>query len=84
MSNITQRFAKAAQQNSAPVDIDAVLTEAVSLLDAHEGESHIDVIEQLFTPKVVKALKDAEILVASKFYSARQAAGVIWLLWKSE
>ncbi len=83
MSNITNRFAQAAKQNAAPVDTDAVLNEAVNLLDTHEGESHIDVIEHLFTPKVVKALKDAEILEPNKFYSNRQAAGVIWLMWKS-
>lgn len=83
MSNITNRFAKAAQQNAAPVNVEAVLDEAVKLLDSHDGESHIDVIEHLFTPKVVKGLKDAEILDAKKFYSQRQAAGAIWLLWQS-
>ena len=85
MSNITNRFAQAAKQNAAPVDTDAVLNEAVNLLDSHakQESGHVDLIEHLFTPKVVKALKDAEILEANKFYSNRQAAGVIWLMWKS-
>ena len=81
--NAMTRFAKAAQQNNTPVNVEAVLEEALKLLDAHDDEQHVDTIEHLFTPKVVKGLKDAEILDSKKFFSQRQAAGAIWLLWQS-
>lgn len=74
---------KQAKVNATVVDVDAVMQKALDLLDSCEGTNHVDVIEDLFNPSVVKALKSEGILEESKFYSKRQAASQVWLLWRN-
>lgn len=82
MSNMTERFKQAQSRINETIDVEQLLSQAVNMLDAHEGEEHVGAIEHLFVPQAVKALKESEILEPNKFYSKRQAAAAIWLLWR--
>ena len=80
--NIVERFKQAQTNVNKTVDVESLLSQAEAMLDAHEGVEHVAAIEELFTPQAVKALKEEGILEPNKFYSKRQAAAQIWMLWR--
>ena len=82
MANMINKFKQAQTKANSFVSVEDLLEEAVALLGAHEGEEHVGCIEHLFEARVVKALKEEGILEQNKFYSKRQAASQIWLLWR--
>lgn len=82
MTNMLNKFKKAQTKISQPADVEALLKEAANMLDAHEGVEHVNCIEHLFGTQAIKALKEEGVLEAGKFYSRRQAASHIWLLWR--
>ena len=80
--NMVNKFKQAQTNVNKVVDVESLLEKAVELLNAHEGTEHVSEIEELFTPQAVKALKEEGILEQGKFYSKRQAASAIWMLWR--
>lgn len=80
--NILDQFKKAKTDTNKLVSATDLLEKAVSMLDSHEGEQHVDCIQELFTPQAIRSLKEEGILEQEKFYTKRQAASMIWFLWK--
>ena len=80
--NMTERFKQAQNKVHQPVNVEVLLETAATLLDAHEGVEHVSAIEHLFNAQAMKALKESKILKQNKFYSKRQAASHIWMLWR--
>ena len=82
MSNMLSKFKQAQTRVNQPVNAETLLETAATLLDAHEGVEHVSAIEHLFNAQAMKALKEEGVLEAGKFYSRRQAASHIWMLWR--